>query len=149
MDAQPWGLSMLPFSGSRMGQMCGVGRLRQPRGPSSYSVTHQSLAGCSKCDLAKQLLGVGVEGWQGDREPPQWLQRLPQGEKTHTMNYEGGEMLSVCLVTVALNVTWSREKPPGPMFFHSVTWSHPSTPIYTNESFHFGGCTALTIWSPN
>lgn len=43
--------------------VCRVGGLRQLRGPSSCSVTHQSLAECSMGDLTKQLLGV--EGWQG------------------------------------------------------------------------------------
>lgn len=69
--------------------------------------------------------------------------------RRHRLSTVRGRGIAVCLVTVALNVIWSREKPPGRMFFHSVTWSHPSTPVYTNESFHLGGCTALTIWSPN
>lgn len=41
------------------------GQLRQLRGPSSYSVTHQSLAGCSKCGLAKQLLRWGWKVGKG------------------------------------------------------------------------------------
>lgn len=99
---------------------------------SSCSVIGQALAPkCSLCSLAKRPGG----GWH----PPQWLNRPRQGEKVNTVNTQ---MKGECsLVFVSLNLRQSTGKPTGLMLFLPVAWSHPSTTIYTNESFwvFFGG----------